>query len=90
MPKKVKLEAAVTRARANWRKMCANHDATAEDRHRAFAAWKRAESVRNKALLLWKSALADRRRAISDRRKANVNSDWLKENADRRRQVRRP
>jgi len=90
MPKRSKLEAAVVSARARWRKMCANHASTAGDRHKAFADWKRAESALNKGLLLLRSAAAERRRAAADRRKANVNADWLKDNANRRKTVRRP
>jgi len=90
MKKQMKLEAAVLAAKSKWRKVCAAPGSTADDRHRAFAAWKKAESVRNKALLLWKTALAERRRAAADRRKAHLHAEWLKNNADRRKRARRP
>jgi hypothetical protein len=90
MPKKAKLEAAVLKARADWRRVCNDHASTSDDRRRVFAGWKRAESELTRALLLWKSLRAERRKAAADRRRANADLDWLKTNVDRRKQVRRP
>jgi hypothetical protein len=90
MKKKEKLEAAVSDARANWRKECASPGSTAEDRHKAFTAWKKAEIVRNKALLVWKSTNANRRKTIADRRKTIASTDLLEARTDRRGQARRP
>jgi len=89
--KNEKLETAVVEAKANWRKVCARPGSTADNRRRAFAAWKKAEIVRNKALLIWKNALVNRRQALADRRKPHLRASWLQqENADRRKVVRRP
>jgi hypothetical protein len=90
MPKKAKLQAAVLEAKINWRNVCANRASTVEDRHRAYAAWKKAESALTRTILLLKSGAAERRVATVDRRGANANSNWLEANSDRRKTVRRP
>ncbi len=88
--KNEKLATAVVEAKANWRKTCARPGATADDRRKAFAAWKKAEIARNKAALIWKNVLANRRKALADRRKAQLGASWLQVNANRRKAARRP
>jgi len=97
MPKMLKLQAAVIKARGNWRKVCADDATTAAARRNAYSDWKKAEGTLTRALLLWKSldaerrkTIVERRKLIADRRKANVNADWLNANADRRKTARRP
>jgi len=90
MKNKGKLEDAVIKARANWRKQCGSDGSTAENRHKAFTAWKKAEIIRNKALLVWKSENSNRRKTNAERRKQVVSTDFLEAGTDRRRQARRP
>ena len=85
-----KLETTVVKAKANWRKVCVRPGSTTDDRRNAFAVWKKAEIARNKAILIWKNVLANRRKALADRRKAHLGAGSLQENANRRKAARRP
>ena len=88
--KSEKFEITVVKAKANWRKVCARPESTTDDRRNAFALWKKAEIARNKAILIWRNVLANRRKAIADRRKAHPGTGSLQENANRRKTPRRP
>ena len=88
--KSEKFEITVVKAKANWRKVCARPGSTTDDRRNAFAAWRKAEIARNKAILIWKNVLANRRKAIADRRKARPDTGLLQEITNRRKAARRP
>lgn len=88
--KNEKLESTVVKAKGNWRKVCARPGATTDDRRNAFAVWKKAEIARNKAILIWTNVLANRRKALADRRKAHHGAGSLRENGNRRKAARRP
>lgn len=88
--KNEKLESSVVKAKANWRKICVRPGSTTDDRRNAFAVLKKAEIARNKAILIWRNVLANRRKALADRRKAHLGIGSLQENANRRKAPRRP
>ena len=87
MKKEDKVELALVKAKANWRKVCFKHDSTDADRRSARAAWKKAQIARDRALAIWRAALLERRRAAADRRKANAP---VPTEQDRRKTTRRP
>ena len=89
MKKKEKLEVALVKARANWRRTCDSAGATAAERRKALVVWKKAREERDRALEIWRRELAERRRTSADRRKAQADSDWLKRNNDQRKLPRR-
>ena len=95
MKKQDKVEAAVVKAKANWRRVCDSPDSSAGDRRTARAMWKKAQVERDRAFAIWRAELIDRRKAAADRRKTaadrrNANADRAREQADRRKTSRRP
>lgn len=90
MGQRDKFQSALVKAKANWRRVCDSSDSTAGDRLRARVDWRKAQVARDRALLVWRQALAERRRTAADRRKANPNIAWTKEHSDRRKLTRRP
>jgi hypothetical protein len=90
MDQKEKLEAALRKAKIEWRRIVDSPKSTPSERRRALSDWKKAGADLDLALVLLRRTLADRRRAIVDRRKASAESGWAKEHADRRKMKRRP
>ena len=90
MEQKEKLEAALRKAKIEWRRICDSPKSTATERRKALTDWKKALARRELALVAWQRARAERRRAMLDRRKPGLDSGWAKQHADRRKAARRP
>jgi len=93
--KRDKFEIALVKAKAHWRRICDDPNSSASDRQRGRQEWKKAQIARDKALALWRQALAERRRAQpdrrrADRRKASTGSALNRKLPDRRTSARRP
>ena len=90
MELKEKIEAALRKARIEWRRAVDSPNSTPAERRKALAEWKKALARRELALVSWQRARAERRKSIIDRRKSSAETGWTGENADRRRNARRP
>ena len=89
MKQKEQLEAAIRKAKIEWRRIVDSPKSTPSERSRALAEWKKASADLELALALLRRTAAERRRAILDRRKASVDSGWAKEHGNRRNMKRR-
>jgi hypothetical protein len=97
MQPKERLEAALRKAKIEWRRVIDSPESTSSQRRRALADWKKALARREFALIELQRARAERRKTIIDRRKATIDrrisgaeGDGARAQPDRRKNARRP